>query len=195
MAVVDQNKERYRRYAALCYEIAAKAGIARAASIVRLGDNYAALAINPDSVPSNLTLPAKHIDVDCNKCGRRLQVAHSLPRAGGRPEIRVFWRECCGNTLIWRTELPRSILPRENRWITRHIAVSFRYENGRFTPGPAVECPDAALAIKRAELMLQDAEIVGSVAFSRRGNLDTGEFEAAVILKTYGNMPEGFDIA
>jgi hypothetical protein len=36
MAVVDQN-ERYRRQAALCYEIAAKMTPKKAASMVRLG--------------------------------------------------------------------------------------------------------------------------------------------------------------
>jgi hypothetical protein len=41
MAVVDQ-KERYRRQAALCYEIATKAP-KKAASMVRLGDTYSAL--------------------------------------------------------------------------------------------------------------------------------------------------------
>jgi hypothetical protein len=37
MAIVDQ-KQRYRRQAALCYELAAKMFRARAASMIRLGD-------------------------------------------------------------------------------------------------------------------------------------------------------------
>ena len=43
MAIVDQ-KERYRRQAALCYEIAATMDGERAISMIRLGDTYAALA-------------------------------------------------------------------------------------------------------------------------------------------------------
>src|SRR5262249_2876675 len=46
MAVVDQ-KERYRRKAALCYDIAGKMTPTKAASMVRLGDTYAALAVDP----------------------------------------------------------------------------------------------------------------------------------------------------
>ena len=61
-------------------------------------------------------------------------------------------------------------------------------------PGPAVECPDAALAIQRAELMTRDKHIAGSVALSRRGNPDTEEYEPAVILKTFGEIPPDFDI-
>jgi len=194
MAVVDQ-KARYRRYAALCYEIAAKAGVARATSIIRLGDNYAALAIDPESVPSNLVFPAQHVEVECKKCGRSMQVAYSLPRVGEMPPQKAFWCETCGGTLIWKSELPRSVLPQQNRWITRYVAVSFRLVDRRFAPGLAVECPDGALAIKRAQLMLQEMEIVGSVAFARRNNQDTGEFDVAAILGTYGNLPEGFDIA
>jgi hypothetical protein len=45
MAIVDQ-KERYRRQAALCYEIAATMAGERAISMARLGDAYAALATN-----------------------------------------------------------------------------------------------------------------------------------------------------
>jgi hypothetical protein len=41
----------------------------------------------------------------------------------------------------------------------------------------------------------EENDIIGSVAFSRRGNPATGEFDAAVILKTFGKIPEDFDIA
>jgi hypothetical protein len=84
MAVVDQ-KIRNRRYAALCYEIAARAGVARADSILRLGDNYATHAIDPQRVPSNLVFPTEHVEVEHKKCGRSMQFAYSLPRIGGMP--------------------------------------------------------------------------------------------------------------
>jgi hypothetical protein len=45
--MMDQ-KERYRRHATLCYEIAAAMTRERAASMTRLGDTYAALAVDTD---------------------------------------------------------------------------------------------------------------------------------------------------
>jgi hypothetical protein len=35
-------------------------------------------------------------------------------------------------------------------------------------------------------------EIAGAVAFSRQGNADLGEYEDAVILKVFGDLPEDF---
>jgi hypothetical protein len=43
--------------------------------------------------------------------------------------------------------------------------------------------------------MTRDKEIAGSVAFSRRGNPDTEEYDTAVILKTFGDIPPDFDMA
>jgi hypothetical protein len=42
-----------------------------------------------------------------------------------------------------------------------------------------VTAPDAGLAIQRAELMMREGEIAGAIAFSRRGNLESGEAEDA----------------
>jgi hypothetical protein len=61
MAVVDQ-KERYRRQAALCYEIATKMAPKKAASMVRLGDTYAALAVDRDRRPRNIFVPKKRFE-------------------------------------------------------------------------------------------------------------------------------------
>ena len=61
MAVVDQ-KEWYHRQAALCYEIAAKMTPKKAASMVRLGDTYVALAIDPDRRASNIFVPTKRFE-------------------------------------------------------------------------------------------------------------------------------------
>jgi hypothetical protein len=35
--------------------------------------------------------------------------------------------------------------------------------------------------------------VAGAVAFSRSGSPDLGDFEEAMILKTFGDVPEGFD--
>jgi hypothetical protein len=77
----------------------------------------------------------------------------------------------------------------------RYVAVSFRRVGNEFVPGPVIECPDASFAIQRAALMMREEDIVGAVAFSRRGGPASGEVEAAVILQVFGATPEGFDIA
>jgi hypothetical protein len=51
------------------------------------------------------------------------------------------------------------------------------------------------LAIRRAELMNREKDIAGAVAFTRRSNASSGEFDVAVILAIFGDIPEGFDIA
>jgi hypothetical protein len=153
MPALDQ-KERYRRQAALCYEIAARMATAQGTSIIRLGDSYAALA-----------------------CGERL-----------------VWKRASLSSRLAQA-LPTSSSPREDRRITQYIAVSFRRTWNNFIPGPAIECPDATLAIQRARLMTREEDIVGAVAFSRRGDPESGEVETAVILEALGNIPEDFDIA
>jgi hypothetical protein len=194
MAIVDQ-KQRYRRQAALCYEIAATMTGERAASMIQLGDTYAALAVDSDRL---LPIPtAKHAEAYCKKCGKIMQLARSPPRSLKTPAMQAFRCETCGETLIRKGETPSAptALAEESGWITRYVAISFRRSDEHFAPGPIVECPDASLAIQRAELMTRDADIVGSVAFSRRSNPVTGEFEAAQTLEIFGDIPEDFDIA
>jgi hypothetical protein len=202
MAVVDQ-KELYRRHAAVCYDIAATMTGKRATSMLLLGDTYAALAVNPDQLPPNrFVSPRKYAEPLCKTCGRKMQLAHSLSRTKNLPIVQAFWCEVCRQTLTWKGE-PTSRAARqrvvvtaskESRWLTHYIALSFR-RGTDFAPGPIIECPDAGLAIKRAELMTREKDIAGAVAFSRRSNANSGEFDVAVILEIFGDIPEGFDIA
>jgi hypothetical protein len=64
--------------------------------------------------------------------------------------------------------------------------------DGGLAPGEAVECPYEAAAIRRAYAMSSNEANAGAVAFSRQGSPDLGEFEDAVILKTFGEVPEDF---
>jgi hypothetical protein len=73
-----------------------------------------------------------------------------------------------------------------------YVALPFTLIEDGIAPGQAVECPHEAAAIRRAEAMSFDKANVGAVAFSRRGDLDLGEYEDAVILKTFGEVPEDF---
>jgi hypothetical protein len=73
-----------------------------------------------------------------------------------------------------------------------YVALPFVRADLGLAAGQAVECPHAAAAIRRAEAMAHSAQNVGAVAFSRRGNPDIGEFDDAVILKAFGEVPDDF---
>jgi hypothetical protein len=59
-------------------------------------------------------------------------------------------------------------------------------------PGEGMECPNGAAAIRCAQAMSLDEANAGAVAFSRSGDPNVGEFDDAVILKTFGKVPEDF---
>jgi hypothetical protein len=73
-----------------------------------------------------------------------------------------------------------------------YVALPFVRVDGGLAPGEAVECPHAAAAIRRAEALAARDANSGAVAFSRQGNAELGEFEDAVILKTFGDVPDDF---
>jgi hypothetical protein len=74
-----------------------------------------------------------------------------------------------------------------------YVALPFTpEEGGGLAPGPAIECPSAPAAIRRAEAIARHDANAGAVAFSRSGDPNLGEFEDAVILKTFGEVPEDF---
>jgi hypothetical protein len=45
-------------------------------------------------------------------------------------------------------------------------------------------------AVRRGEVMSREAANAGAVAFSRQGSLELGEFEDAVVLKTFGEVSD-----
>jgi hypothetical protein len=73
-----------------------------------------------------------------------------------------------------------------------YVALPFILVEGRLAPSEAVECPSGAAAIRRAQAMAFNEANAGAVAFSRSGDPNIGEFEDAVILKTFGQVPEDF---
>jgi hypothetical protein len=70
-----------------------------------------------------------------------------------------------------------------------YVALPFILVEGGLAPGEAVECPHGAAAIRRAHGMAFDRKNAGAVAFSRTGDLNLGEFEDAVILRTSARYP------
>jgi hypothetical protein len=71
-----------------------------------------------------------------------------------------------------------------------YVALPFVRVEGNLAPATAVECAHAAAAVRRAEVMARDAANAGAVAFSRQGTPELGEFEDAIVLKTFGDVPD-----
>jgi hypothetical protein len=77
--------------------------------------------------------------------------------------------------------------------VTYYVALPFvRLENGSLAPGQAVECPHSSAAIRRADAMSRSDINAGAVAFSRSGTPELGDFEDAVVLKSFGDVPDDF---
>jgi hypothetical protein len=70
------------------------------------------------------------------------------------------------------------------------VALPFVRVDGGLAPGEAVECPYEAAAIRRAQALARVESNAGAVAFSRQGSPELGEFEGAVILKAFGDVPD-----
>jgi hypothetical protein len=73
-----------------------------------------------------------------------------------------------------------------------YVALPFARVDGGLAPGEAIECPHAAAAVRSAEALARKEANAGAVAFSRQGSPELGEFEDAVILKTFGEVPDDF---
>jgi hypothetical protein len=77
--------------------------------------------------------------------------------------------------------------------MTYYVAMPFsRTDDGDLAPGEAIECPSHSAATRRAELLARDPQNAGAVAFSRTGDPMIGEFSDAVVLKSYGEVPDDF---
>ncbi|HEY2532978.1 MAG TPA: hypothetical protein VGJ20_34440 [Xanthobacteraceae bacterium] len=70
------------------------------------------------------------------------------------------------------------------------VALPFTPMEAGLAPGQAVECTSAPAAIRRAQAMAADKVNAGALAFSRRGDPNLGEFEDALILKAFGEVPK-----
>ncbi len=73
-----------------------------------------------------------------------------------------------------------------------YVALPFIPVEDGLAPGEAVECPNGNAAVRRAQAMAANDANAGAVAFSRDGDPNLGEFEDAVILKTFGEVPDDF---
>jgi hypothetical protein len=73
-----------------------------------------------------------------------------------------------------------------------YVALPFTRIEGGLAPGQAIECPSGGATVRRAQAMASNEANAGAVAFSRSGDPNLGEFEDAVILKSFGEVPDDF---
>jgi hypothetical protein len=74
--------------------------------------------------------------------------------------------------------------------VTYFVALPCVRADDGVAPGDPVECLSPQAAILRAEYLSRREGIVGAVAFSRSGDLSTGEFEDARLLKKFRDVPD-----
>lgn len=74
--------------------------------------------------------------------------------------------------------------------ITYYVALPFTQdESGDPSAGQAEEFQSPNSAMRRAAALARMPENVGAIAFSRSGDPMIGEFKDAVVLKTFGHVP------
>jgi hypothetical protein len=73
--------------------------------------------------------------------------------------------------------------------ITYYVALPFVSADDSFAPGEAVECLNPNAAIMKAEALARKPGFVGAIAFSRSGDLATGDFGDAKLIRKFGAVP------
>ncbi len=77
--------------------------------------------------------------------------------------------------------------------VTYYVALPFvRTEDGS-AAGQALECQSESQALSRAGAMARDAANAGAVAFKRSGDPALGDFSDAIVIKTFGEVPDKLD--
>ncbi|MEJ0092024.1 MAG: hypothetical protein WDN46_00830 [Methylocella sp.] len=73
--------------------------------------------------------------------------------------------------------------------VTYYVALPFVLtDDGELLAGEAQERQTAGAVVREAQRMA--GRVAGAVAFSRTGDPATGEFEDAIVIKRFGNVPE-----
>ena len=76
--------------------------------------------------------------------------------------------------------------------VTYHVVLAFlRSEDGDIVAAEPKEARGADQALRMARALATSATYCGAIAFSRTGDPSVGDFEDAVVLKTFGEVDEG----
>jgi hypothetical protein len=70
------------------------------------------------------------------------------------------------------------------------VALPFDVADGSVVIGEPLECPNAAVAVGRAEGMCKILGHTGAIAFSRTGDPATGNFRDAKVIRKFGDVPD-----
>ena len=77
--------------------------------------------------------------------------------------------------------------------VTYYVALPFIDSDEGPMPAEAKECQSEGIAIRTAESLSKKDGFVGALAFKRTGTPNEGQFGDAVVLKTFGLVPERLD--
>ena len=77
--------------------------------------------------------------------------------------------------------------------VTYYVALPFLRDEDGVAAGEAKECQSEFAAIRLAEAMSRGVDAAGALAFKRTGEPNQGQFGDAVVLKTFGEVPENLD--
>ena len=76
--------------------------------------------------------------------------------------------------------------------LVRFVALAFDLIDGRLVAGEPVDCPTPAAAIQSAQGEWKLFGRVGSVAFSRTSDFQSGKFNQRHVLRRFGQVPEEY---
>ncbi len=74
--------------------------------------------------------------------------------------------------------------------VTYYVALPFSETEEGLAPGQAEECRTSVEAVSRAEALSRKEGCAGAVAFSRSGDLSTGDFSDEQLIRKFGNVPD-----
>lgn len=77
--------------------------------------------------------------------------------------------------------------------LTYYVAMPFVQSDGGPAPGQAQECQSEGQALSRAGAMSRDPANAGAIAFKRSGDPMMGDFSDAIVIKTFGEVPDKLD--
>lgn len=77
--------------------------------------------------------------------------------------------------------------------LTYYVAIPFVASDDGVAPGQAMECQSESQAVSRAGAMARDPANAGAIAFKRTGDPMMGDFSDAIVIKTFGQVPDQLD--
>jgi hypothetical protein len=73
--------------------------------------------------------------------------------------------------------------------VTYYVALPFVWADDGVAAGEGVECTSSSAAVMAAAALSRKEGCAGALAFSRSGDPATGNFENAVLIKAFGEVP------